>query len=606
MRRLILTSGIVTLMLLVLAGCNDDFMDRVPKTAIGETSFFKSENDLSIYSYGLYSFDSDWMYVGDQGSDIQATTSAVEIKNIMSSPSPSSINIPSEWSWDRLKDVNFLINAAQRSETTVPDEARKHFEGVGRLYRALFYYDKVKRYSDVPWYEETLSPDDSASLYKAPDKRTFVVDKIFEDLDFAVRSMRTPDREPSGAIHKYVALTYAARIALHEGTYRRYHPELGLESTATRFLEMARSYSHEIIASGKYSIYTTGDPDRDYLTLFTSSDLSQNSEVIYNNEYDSKLKKTGFWAFSFGRYECCPTKAMVQTYLMRNGSYYTARDGYRTNSFVEEFEDRDPRMSQTLAYPGWVNNNPLTYSPGRGVYIQQFAKNFSGYHLIKGYVNDPSYDAVNDLDIPSLRYAEVLLIYAEASAELGRLTQEDVAISLDPIRHRAGMPDFDLTPKPDTFISNMYPGVSPLLCEIRRERQVELAFEGFRLDDLYRWHRGKLLEHAPEGIYFPSLGKYDLTGDGVPDICLIPSDQAVPAEKDKEINPITHQPLRYYKTGSIDDADATVYLTHGHSGNILTIKSPGVFKEPTYYYRPVPHSEVLLNPKLLPQPFGWQ
>ena len=112
MRRLILTSGIVTLVLLVLAGCNDDFMDRVPKTAIGETSFFKSENDLRIYSYGLYSFDSDRMYVGDQGSDIQATTSAVEIKNIMSSPSPSSINIPSEWSWDRLKDVNFLINAA--------------------------------------------------------------------------------------------------------------------------------------------------------------------------------------------------------------------------------------------------------------------------------------------------------------------------------------------------------------------------------------------------------------------------------------------------------------------------------------------------------------
>lgn len=598
--------GLVLLDLFCLCGCNDSFMDRAPKTEIGEDSFFKSANDLRIYSYSLYNFPSDWMYVADQGSDIQATTSAVEIKNIMSSPKPTSINIKGEWSWGRLKDINTLIKGVGNPDSKIPDEARKHFEGVGRMFRALFYYDKVKRYSDVPWYESTITTSDSIALHRPRDKREVVVDHIIEDLEFAAENMWTPDKEPQGAVHKYIALTYLARTALHEGTYRKYHPELKLQSTANRFLQIAQEAAYTIIQSGQYKIHSTGHPEEDYLALFTSSDLTQNSEVIYNNEYDSKLKKTGFWAFSFGSYESCPSKMMVQTYLMKDGSYYTSSDDYRTNGFVQEFEDRDPRMYQTLAYPGWENKNPLTYSPGRGVYIQQLSKNFSGYHLIKGYVNDPSYDAMNDLDVPALRYAEVLLIYAEAKAELGHLTEDDVEISLNQLRRRVGMPDFKIDPKPDVFLTDMYPGVSPLLCEIRRERQVELAFEGHRLDDLYRWHAGKLLERSPRGIYFPSLGKFDLTGDGVPDIYLIPSSEAIPAEAQKEKNSVTGLPLRYYKTGTIDDSTATVYLEYGDHGSIITVKDPGDFVEPTYYYRPIPHPETLLNPNLLPQPFGWE
>lgn len=605
MKRYSTLSCIILLLLSLLTACNDSFMDRTPQTSIGEGSFFRSENDLRTYSYSLYSFPSDWMYVADQGSDIQATTSATEQKNIMLSPQPTSVNIPSEWSWDRLLQVNTLITGCRNSGDVIPEEARNHFEGIGRMYRALFYYDKVKRYSDVPWYEERITPDDTVALHKAPDSRTFVVDKVIEDLDFATQHLRRPSEEPTGALHKYIAMTYLARIALHEGTYRRYHPELHLEDTATRFLRIAKETAHDIITSGQYEIYSTGHPEEDYLTLFTSSDLTTNPEVIYNNAYDAKLKKTGFWAFSFGSYESCPTKMMVQSYLMKDGSYYTTREGYETSSFVEEFRDRDPRMSQTLAYPGWENHNPLTYSPGRGIYIQQLSKNFSGYHLIKGYVNDPSYEAMNDLDIPALRYAEVLLIYAEASAELGELTQEDLDISINQLRRRAGMPDMGLESEVDPFFASLYPGISPQLCEIRRERQVELAFEGFRLDDLYRWHAGKLLEKSPEGIYFASLGKHDLTGDGVPDICLIPTSESIPAEEDKELNPISGQPLHYYKVGSIDDANATVYLDGVDHGTILTIKSPGKFIEPMFYYRPIPQSEVLLNPRLT-QPFGWK
>ena len=143
------------------------------------------------------------------------------------------------------------------------------------------------------------------------------------------------------------------------------------------------------------------------------------------------------------------------------------------------------------------------------------------------------------------------------------------------------------------------------LLEIRRERRVELVFEGFRFDDLMRWHAGKLLEKEPEGLYFPSLGKFDLTGDGIEDICLIPSDQDIPAEEDKETNALGKK-LAYYRTGTIDDQNATVYLTEGDHGVILTIKDMGTFQEPKFYYRPIPNHEMELNPNLGPQLFGWE
>ena len=150
-----------------------------------------------------------------------------------------------------------------------------------------------------------------------------------------------------------------------------------------------------------------------------------------------------------------------------------------------------------------------------------------------------------------------------------------------------------------------FPQVPAIVQEIRRERRVELVFEGFRFDDLMRWKAGKLLEKEPEGLYFPSLGKFDLTGDGIEDIYLIPSTDNIPAENDKEENALGKK-LTYYKTGSIDDSNATVYLSEGTKGTILTIKDMGTFKEPQFYYRPIPRHEMELNPNLGPQLFGWE
>lgn len=236
--------------------------------------------------------------------------------------------------------------------------------------------------------------------------------------------------------------------------------------------------------------------------------------------------------------------------------------------------------------------------------MQKLNKNFTGYHQIKGFINETDQTIINGVDFPALRYAEVLLIYAEAKAELGSLTQADLDMTVNILRDRAGMPHMSMNPPIDPVQEARYPLVTSSMkaeiLEIRRERRIEFALEGYRYDDLMRWAAGKLIEPEPIGIYFPSLGKHDLTGDGIEDIYLLPEDQSIPA--DKEVNELGKQ-LIYYRVGP-QDSDANVYISGDNEGYILSVKERGTFVDPKYYYRPIPQTHVTVNPNLT-QIFGW-
>ena len=589
-------------LIVLVAACNDDFMNRQPKTEIGVERFFNTEEDLKMYTYRLYNFPSHGTYSADGGTDNQATTSgAVEIKNIMQASNPSSSTVTSGWSWGRLRDINLFLANVEKAE--VAPDVKAHYTGIVRFFRARFYMDKVKRYSDVPWYDKVIETNDEESLFKKRDSRDFVIQKIFEDYQYAADNVKTS--QPSGAIDKWGVLTYMSRDALYEGTFRKYHTELNLTNTANTYLQMARDAAGKVINSGNFGIYNTGKPQSDYLSIFKSGDLSSNPEIILATFYDAREVRAGTSEWNFGNYEPSPAKDLVQTYLMKDGTFYAAQPGYQTKQFVEEFINRDPRLSQTYAYPGWELFQTATYVSGAGIYIQQFNKNFTGYHLIKGFANTREPDIYNDLDYPVLRYAEVLLNFAEAKAELNEFSQTDADNTINVLRKRVSMPDFNMNPLSDPLSIEKYGNISPLLQEIRRERRVELAFEGFRFDDLMRWNAGKVLEKVPEGLYFPSLGKFDLNGDGVEDVFLIPTSQSIPADADKEVNSKGIK-LVYYRTGGIDDSGATVYLKNGTSGNIVTARDMGTFVAPKYYYRPIPIQQMTLNPNLGPQLFGWE
>ncbi len=582
----------------LLLSCNDDFLDRAPETSIGKENFFNSEADLSLYINNLYNFQGWGMFIADLATDNAATTGNLEIKTIMTT-APNSATISGGWNWGELRTINFFLDNFTKAD--VSPATLDHFEGLARFFRARFYMNKVKRYSDVPFYDQVIETDDVDALTKPSDPRAMVIDRIFEDYAFAAEKIF--ENQPSGAVNRWVAKAYMARDALHEGTYRKYHDELNLQGTANTYLQIARDLAKEIMDSGNYGIYNTGNPTSDYASLFTNSDLTGNEEIILANISINDLKNSGSSATIWGDYEVSPSKDLLQAYLMTDGSYYTEQADHETKLFVEEFENRDNRLMQTYAHPGFQLDRVDTYTTGNGIYIQRLTKNFSGYHQRKGMVNVADQNVINEVDIPVLRFAEVLLIFAEAKAELGELSQVDLDNTINLLRDRAGMPHMTMGLTAGALQQKRYPNVtSPELLEIRRERRVELALEGFRMDDLMRWKAGKLLEQEPEGLYFPGLGKYDLTGDGIEDIILIDVSESVPGGGDKEQNSLGVD-LVYYRAG-LQGSDASVYLGEGNSGTVQTVIDRGEFVEPKYYYRPIPLTHTTVNPNLK-QVFGW-
>jgi len=585
---------------LVLASCNDDFLDRYPQTSVAPEEFFKSEEDLELYVNGLLTMAGPGSYQSDQSSDNMATTGAVEIKNIMTG-SPSSQTLTGGWNWGTLRDINYFLDNYEKAVGS--DETIAHFVGLAKYYRARFYFDKVKRYSDVPYYDAALDPSDEEQLYKGRDSREMVMAKVIEDLEFAANNVR--EDVPSGTPGVWAVKTFYARLALYEGTYRKYHIELGLEASASDYLEKARDLASDIMSSGVFSIYSTGNPSSDYAKLFTSQDLLSNSEVILANPYDINKDRNGDTNYTvFGDYEQSPSRDLVMTYLMKDGSSFTSIDAYQKLGFVEEFQNRDPRLMQTIAYPGWVRQ------PNALPYVQSLNKNFTGYHQLKGYQNTIDNIESGSADFPVYRYAEVLLTFAEAKVELNELTQGDLDMTINMLRQRVGMPALsmaDANMSPDPFLVQKYPtlGGSNLgvLLEVRRERRVELAVEGYRYDDMMRWKAGKLFENIPQGMYFAGLGKYDLTGDGIEDVILVSKDTNIPVGDEKEKNSLGED-LIYYKAGTIDE-NVDVFLENGEDGGMMVTETKArTFEEPKYYYRPIPIQQVILNPNLN-QIFGW-
>jgi starch-binding outer membrane protein, SusD/RagB family len=587
---------------LLMSACNDGILDKLPETAIGAENFFKSEEDLKMYIYNLYSFPGVVIYTNDgyNSTDNASNTAISEMKSIMLHSNPTSETFGSGWSWGALRRANFFLQYFRNNN--LPEDVLVHYEGLARFFRARFYMEMVKRYSDVPWYDQIIGTSDEDLLYKERDPRAMVVEKIFEDYDFASKNVRAV--QPVGAINKWAVLAFMSRDALYEGTYRKYHPELQLGATAGTYLTMAATTAKQIMDNGGFNIYSTGNVENDYANMFISTSLAGNPEVIFVNISEDGVKNSG-WSNYWHDYEVSPAKDLVNAYLMKDGTFYSSQPGFETKMFVDEFTNRDPRLKQTVNYPGWVyarTANPYVF-PG------SLSRYFTGYHLLKGFQNHTDQVRSNSVDVPLFRYAETLLIYAESKAEMGQLSQADLDLTINKLRQRVGMPAMAMNPPVDPVKEAKYPTVKSSaqwreILEIRRERRVELAMEGYRFDDLMRWGAGKVLEKPPVGLYLPGPGKYDTTGDGIPDIKILPLSATIPAavaNREKNSLGVT---LLYYRIGPADSA-AEVFVTDGDKGYIIGEKVRGTFVEPKYYYRPVPRTQTVLNPNLK-QIFGWE
>jgi hypothetical protein len=220
-----------------------------------------------------------------------------------------------------------------------------------------------------------------------------------------------------------------------------------------------------------------------------------------------------------------------------------------------------------------------------------FNATVTGYQLIK-FFTTPEYDASSSSsnDIPIIRYAEVLLNYAEAKAELGTLQQTDLNNSIKLIRDRVGMPNIDkdaANANPDLYLEAQYRNVSGankgVILEIRRERRIEMVMESLRWDDLMRWKEGHLLAEPFRGMYFPGVGEYNLDNNGAVDI-------VVYAGEKPETN-IYCMPVNQLSEGTRGYVEV-------HKGITKT------FNEDRDYFWPIPIEQRKLNPHLTQNP-GW-
>jgi hypothetical protein len=302
------------------------------------------------------------------------------------------------------------------------------------------------------------------------------------------------------------------------------------------------------------------------------------------------------------------SRSLMESFLMTDGTPFTQVSGYDKKAYSDIFKDRDPRLAETFVYPGYSQTNDTA------AYIPK--PNLGGYDQLKFYPRDPSLREgweFNYTVLPIFRYAEVLLNYAEAKAELGEILQADLDLSINKIRTRAEMPSINLAFANSTIdpaLASYYPNVNGtnkgIILEIRRERRVELACEGRRFDDLNRWYAGKRFEDAQEGMYIPALGALDVTGDDIPDIAILanPNDESPIAGLPENIR----KSLSKFYLKDSNGTENSFYLKNGNSGHILFTSDKNLgrqFIEPQYYYRPIPQTQTQLNPNLV-QPFGWK
>ena len=577
------------------AGCSD-MLDEYPLDAISPETYYNNADELRSATNQFYGMFPGAASGYTESADVVCIFNLpAEVQGIRTVPTSGG-----GWNWEYLRAVNFYLSHSVRCDDV---DAREHFDGIARFFRAYFYFEKVKRFSEVPWFDRELSSTDP-ELFRPRDSRDIIMDKILDDLTYAINNIS--DKKDLYNVTHWTALALKSRICLFEGTFRKYHGIPGYE----KFLNECATASKLFIDNAPYAIYQTGaQPYRD---LFSSMNAIE-EEVILARDYDRSQNvmheaNANTLSPTYGRPGM--NKKIVNSYLMTNGDRFTDQPGYETMQYYDEMQNRDPRLTQTVVGPGYMRiNSDKVESPN-------FSSSTTGYQIIK-WVTDASGDGYmgSSNDYILFRAAEVYLNYAEAKAELGTLTQEDLKISIKKIRDRVGMPNIDMdaaNANPDPYLCALESGYQNVtgpnkgvILEIRRERTIELLLEGFRYYDIIRWKEGKVFEQPYKGMYFPGLtqgsgdNRYDVfdMNDGTVgdkekvDICIYTGKK-----------PSVKNIRKFYKLGD------EFVLTDGDKGNIICHdieKEPRQWREDRDYLYPIPTQERLLSNGTLSQNPNW-
>ncbi|OQP61154.1 carbohydrate-binding protein SusD [Niastella vici] len=564
---------------MAFVACKKD-LDLKPFDKLSPTTAFNTEKDLQLYANSFYKIlpTGNDIVRGDALSDyLVGSTPNTYLYGTFSS------TLATGWKWDSLRNVNYFLEHYQQANVTT--EASGHYQGLARFFRAWFYFEMVKKFGDVPWYGKTLTVNDP-DLYKKRDPRTLVMDSVLADLNYACDHIRDTKDATASQITKWVALAFKSRVCLFEGTYRKYHDELGLVATADKWLTEAVNAADALIASKKYSLHTSTATTADYRDLFRNeTPLSDEVLLAAVNNKSLRVFNDANWYWTSATYggRFSLIKKFINTYLKQDGTRYTDQAAYNEIPFATEVKSRDLRLQQTIRMGSYTRDGAVA--------PPDFTYTYTGYMPLKLTLDAKATDGVaeNYNSLPLIRYAEVLLNYAEAKAELNTFTSGDWDKTIKLLRTRAGITNATMPTTVDTYLQqNYYSNItSPALLEIRRERGIELVLEGFRYDDLKRWKAGRLLENQYDGMYVPAMDTpYDLNEDGKLDVAVVTK---VPATK---------VPGVYYFI--IDNAQNK--LSDGTKGRLILMDNLTRSYDDYKYLYPIPYDEIVLNPALAQNP----
>ncbi|WP_129716159.1 RagB/SusD family nutrient uptake outer membrane protein [Pedobacter sp. SYP-B3415] len=588
-------------LILIVLGCITLFsckkLEQEPQSSASKQAVFGNESGLKLYTNSFYNMG--FLPRNSTSQDAMSDYLAVRDVQAFLRPGAFAANTSSGWTWGELRNINYFI--ANCNDPAVPADVRNNYLGIARYFRAYFYMEKVKRFGDVPWIGKPLEINDPA-LTAGRDKRTLVMDSVLADINFACANIKATNDPSRTTITKWVAYAYKSRVCLFEGTFRKYHTELNLQSTAEKWLQDAASAADEIIKNGGYSLNTTGGAGSSYRQVFTST-APVATEVLQAAVADVNLGvlNEANWWWTSGTYgaKASFTRTFINTYLKLDGTPFTNDPSYPTMLFKDEVKNRDLRLKQTIRLGDYkrISSGQLVPAP------PVFSYTFTGYQPIKWTLDDMYFDAgaLNTNAIALFRYAEVLLNFAEAKAELGTLTNGEWAATIGALRARAGITG-GLTAKPTVadpyLVANYFPGITdPTILEVRRERGIELSLEGQRFADLLRWKRGQLMEQQWNGFYVPALNTpMDLNEDGILDVAFFSGTKPSPA-----VAGVTYVDV----SPNIGNAVNSQRLKNGTSGELIWMNEITRKWEDKMYYYPIPLTDLQRNPAL-GQNNGWQ
>ncbi len=534
-KSLIILSALLTL---AVTGCAE-FLDRPTKTALTDDTYWKNPENIRLFVNGGYTnyftgYNSGWsatkatgIYGSAEYSD-DATNSAAQADILNAVPTDNWYRSEgirflarrggTGWDFSWIRKWNLLIDRLEKNKDSYTTEEYNHWMGVARFFRGFEYSQLVISFGDVPYYDHVISDTDYDDQFKARDPRSYVMDKCKEDFDFAVANIRANDG--TDYLNKYVAATMASRCMLFEGTWYIYHKNdeamktnSDIDAYAKKFLQAAVDYTQMVIDSGNYAF------DTEFNALFGSTTRTGSEIMLYRSYSDALSVRhcTGSYCNLREGQLRSGNLSSLKAWICNDGQPYTSS----TADLHESFDMKDLVVSRDPRFEATFNGATVHLGYSTGIYITKFINREGPTLWADGSnTNRPEYrSATNNNGFPCVRYAETVLNWIEAKAELADkfggtpVTQADLDKSINAIRHRPIAPeaaakgvkqtaDLKIDNLPDdpartsSIEANTLAGVvkSPLIWEIRRERRMEFFMEHFRSRDIRRWGKLELMQ----------------------------------------------------------------------------------------------------------------